>query len=537
MIYGLILAAGLSSRMGGSPKALRGIGSASMLARCAAALGQGGADRILVVTGHRREEVRAASDALGLETVHNPGYEEGMFTSLCAGFAHIAWLRREAAASGPAAVLLLPVDAPLAQAWSVRALSRYWRDIAAAGGAAADKSVFIPCFGGRGGHPPLIGAAHTTAVLKRKQELQSDGGLRAYLATLVREEFRQDFAKGLSPAPPQVPDGADAPPPPGHGLPCLPIQAGPGLAFIPMPDAGVAGDLDRPEDCQGAEEFLALTRDRTMPSPEECLEWLRGSCIGENKFRHCVCVAAGAFLLGDALKKAGRAVDLPLIAAGGLLHDLVRKCVLADKKCKAHARRAMDLIRERGWGDCALVVGAHTVLPDGILASLGIGLQDIQVMCRMRPKCPGGQHDELLFSETPALPDPHDPDIGQVAGRADERIGEQIDERVALACTAVYLADKFLYMDRFVPMDERFDVVVERFHGDEKAIQAISHRKRVAGAVNAWFATATGRPAELLLGECAQGMRALASKSPGDDRSADAVWLRFLVELLNGIRQ
>ena len=516
-LYGLILAAGLSSRMGGSPKALRRLGPETMLARCAEALRQGGAQSVLVVTGHEAEAVASAARDLGLECVHNPVYREGMFSSIIAGFRRIVEIRKNFPHQPPAAVFLLPVDAPLAEAWSVRALASCWFHTLSDDADAANRRVLIPCFAGRGGHPPLIGIDHVARVLEREKALSAKGGLRAYIAGLVHEAFRPDVNRGDCPSQPQVADSMDAPLSPEDGLPCLPVQVGQDVFFVPLPDAGVAGDLDRPEDCEKAEAFLALTRDRSLPSPGECLEWMRGACMGENKYRHSIYVAVGAVMLGEALARAGKRVDLPLVVAGGLLHDLVRKCVLKDKKCKAHALRAMDLLRNRGWDECALVVGAHTALPDGVLQALGIDMRDIQVLCRMAPKCPGGQEDEAVFLEPRLLPD-------RYAG---------ISASIAHACMAVNLADKFFFMDRYVPMHERFDIVIERFQGDTEAISAIRHRKQVAEAVNTWLEKTAGCRAEEILPHCKENLLALAASGGGSGCDPHtALWLSFLAGLL-----
>lgn len=519
LLYGLILAAGLSTRMGGSPKALRGLGGESMLALCARALREGGVERVIVVTGHESDAVSDAAAKLRLQTTRNPDYREGMFSSICAGLSRIADMQRQEQGRRPAAVFLLPVDAPLAQAWSVRMLAAYWQEMADTDKVGAERRVFIPCFAGRSGHPPLIGAARLQEVLREKDALSAQGGLRTYLAKLLQPEFRQAFAQGFSPAPPQVADGMASPPLPAGGRPCPPIQAGADLFFVPMPDEGLAGDLDRPEDCAKAEAFLAFTRERTLPSPAECLEWLHGAAIGENKLRHSVMVAAGAVLLGKALRAAGKDLDLPLTAAGGLLHDLVRKCSLSDRKCKAHARRAMDLLLNRGWRECALVAGAHTALPDAVLQALGFGATDLQVMCATEPKCPGGQTDEALFNPAPGAPAPPDPYAA-------------VPESLARACLAVYLADKFFFMDRYVPMDERFDMVIERFNGDEAAIAAIRRRKQTAAAVNDWLKKNTGSRAEDILPHCREALESLANKT-GEDASAESQWLRFLAGMLS----
>lgn len=491
-LYGLILAAGYSSRMGGRPKSLLRLGRESLLAMSVNALRAGGLERVLVVTGHESARVSEEAQSLKTEALFNPDFDKGMFSSLCAAFSRLAEEFVALPDDAPAGLLVLPVDAPLVAPWTVSRVAAYWRALAAQKPSLARSAVLIPCFSGRGGHPPLLGAKHVAGVLARKDELACGGGLRAYLASLLREDCREVFLDG------QVPDSSkdlgegrqEGPDMEWSGaeslLPCPPLHAGkPGhvFDFLPLPDAGVLADLDRPEDLAGAGDFLGLTRERTLPGPEEAWQWLSHSGNSEAKIRHSILVALGALRLGRALASAGKDVDLLLHCAGGLLHDLTRKCSLKDKKCKAHARRGMDMLMDRGWRECALVVGAHTVLPDSMLAALGLDCKDVQVRCRMRPGCEGAERDALVFSAAPSHTDPH-------AGASQPLLH---------ACMAVYLADKYFFMDRFVSLDERFGIVLDRFQGDEEAVSAISHRKMVAYAVRDWFYAASGHMPEALL--------------------------------------
>jgi molybdenum cofactor cytidylyltransferase len=67
---------------------------------------------------------------------------------------------------------------------------------------------------------------------------------------------------------------------------------------------------------------------------------------------HCRVVAKVATALGRAIRQAGTEVDLDLIAAAGLLHDLAKK--QAD-----HARRAEQILSAIGYPAVADIVGCH----------------------------------------------------------------------------------------------------------------------------------------------------------------------------------
>ncbi len=101
----VILAAGRSTRMGGSNKLLAEI-TGKPLARIAAeAALKSRARPVIVVTGHQGETVRSALSDLPLEFVENPDFAEGLSTSLRTGIVGLAvrYRRRGGAARRHAA--------------------------------------------------------------------------------------------------------------------------------------------------------------------------------------------------------------------------------------------------------------------------------------------------------------------------------------------------------------------------------------------------------------------------------------------------
>ncbi|GAB5468062.1 MAG: hypothetical protein Kilf2KO_10920 [Rhodospirillales bacterium] len=81
----LVLAAGLSRRMGGVNKLLIPLGSQPMIRICAAAYLELCDGPVTLVTGHQAGEVRAALDGLPLSFVHNPDYASGQASSVAVG--------------------------------------------------------------------------------------------------------------------------------------------------------------------------------------------------------------------------------------------------------------------------------------------------------------------------------------------------------------------------------------------------------------------------------------------------------------------
>ena len=124
----MVLAAGRSERFG-SPKPLIQWGAVSLIVHQVQTLADIAAvSDVIVVTGHRADDVRAALDGLPARTVHNANYAQGRASSVaCAA---------RALPADCAGILLANVDQPLhagaladlVASWQRRA----WRHRAAA---------------------------------------------------------------------------------------------------------------------------------------------------------------------------------------------------------------------------------------------------------------------------------------------------------------------------------------------------------------------------------------------------------------------
>jgi len=135
----VVLAAGRSERFG-SPKPLIEWGDVTLVAHqvtTLAALDE--VAEVVVVTGHRAEDVRAALDGLPARTVHNPDYVQGRATSVaCAA---------RALPEDCDGILLVSVDQPL-HAGALADVVAAWR--------AAPGDIVRPLFEGRHGHPVIF---------------------------------------------------------------------------------------------------------------------------------------------------------------------------------------------------------------------------------------------------------------------------------------------------------------------------------------------------------------------------------------------
>ena len=117
-------------------------GERTVVGQVVATLEAAGLAEIVVVTGHRADEVSAALAGTSARCVHNAGYANGeMLGSIQTGLA--------AMAAGVEAALLCLGDQPQMEADTVRA-------VLAAGEAAGCGRIVIPSYQMRAGHPILL---------------------------------------------------------------------------------------------------------------------------------------------------------------------------------------------------------------------------------------------------------------------------------------------------------------------------------------------------------------------------------------------
>jgi len=261
----VVLAAGRSSRMGEFKPLLEADGR-SLLAWTVAAFKEAGVDDVVVVAGHRRDEVAAAAEAAGARVLTNPEYDRGMYSSLRVGV-----LGLDDAAGR---FFVLPADMPLVRPETIGRLIRQGRAARTAAGAAVE--IVIPEHGGIPGHPPLLAAA-------------------------LRRDIR----------------AAD---PPGGLRELLDARAA-ATARVRVGDLGVLLDADTPDD-------LARLRERAsreaLPDVRRCLALLAARSVPRERIAHSLVVAGVATSLTAALNARGQHLVAPLVSAGALLHDIAR---------------------------------------------------------------------------------------------------------------------------------------------------------------------------------------------------------------------
>ena len=147
MIAAIILAAGRSRRMGAF-KPLLPFGNQTVIESCIDYLRRGGVETIVVVLGHRSQDVINRLGDLSVQFALNPDPDSQMTASIHAG------LQKVAAAK---ATFIALADHPAVPPTIVSQLINEWRNGA---------KLVIPTWQDRGGHPVLVD-------LQYRQELQT----------------------------------------------------------------------------------------------------------------------------------------------------------------------------------------------------------------------------------------------------------------------------------------------------------------------------------------------------------------------------
>lgn len=159
-LAGLILAAGLSSRMGAFKPTLP-VGGQSMIRRVADMMRRSGASPIVVVTGFRGEELERHLEGLDLRFVRNERYyETQMLDSLLLGLEQLPANTRR--------VLLSPADIPLVAPETVDALL------------AAEGEFVRPLFRDKPGHPVVL----SRSIFPALKSFHGEGGLKGAVNAL-----------------------------------------------------------------------------------------------------------------------------------------------------------------------------------------------------------------------------------------------------------------------------------------------------------------------------------------------------------------
>lgn len=151
-VSAVLLAAGMSQRMGAANKLLLEIGGSPMVHRTAKNILDSGVGELVAVLGYHRQAVADALSTLPCRTVDNPQYQDGRMTSVHAGLAAIS--------PDAKAVMICLADQPLLAAADYRAF------LLAAMAVPAGK-IAVPTVNGERGNPILLPANLKDEVLEQ----------------------------------------------------------------------------------------------------------------------------------------------------------------------------------------------------------------------------------------------------------------------------------------------------------------------------------------------------------------------------------
>ncbi|MGE5228880.1 MAG: DVU_1551 family NTP transferase [Deltaproteobacteria bacterium] len=259
----MVLAAGRSSRMGAF-KPLLEVDGRTLLERAVGVFTGAGVGDVVVVAGHRRDEVAAVAARAGARVITNPGYDQGMFSSLRMGTVGLD--------PGVTRFFVLPADVALVRPETIGRLLRQSR--AAHGGTA---EVVYPLRAGVEGHPPLLGGALRAEI----RAADPPGGLRELLL--------------------------------GHAA---------ASAVVEVDDPGVLLDADTPEDLA---RMRGLAAGEGLPDAARCLRLLAERGVPRERIDHSLVETAVATAHTTALNERRQHLIAPLVTAGALLHDVARE--------------------------------------------------------------------------------------------------------------------------------------------------------------------------------------------------------------------
>jgi len=231
------------------------------------------------------------AERAGARCVRNPNYELGMFSSVVAGC-------RVLPESADAA-FVLPADIPLVRPNTIRQL--------AASFTLRGAGIVYPVFDGHRGHPPLI----SRKILAEATEESAAGPLSNLLARHESEAID-----------------------------------------LPVADQGIHMDMDTPAEY---DELSALAASREIPTRAECEAILASYSVEQAIIRHSQLVADVAQRISLALTRSGLSLNLELVQAGALLHDLA-------KGKPEHAGVGTAILRSMDFPQVAAVVASHTDL-------------------------------------------------------------------------------------------------------------------------------------------------------------------------------
>lgn len=168
MICAVVLAAGLSSRMG-VQKLLLPFGDKTVIGHIVEQLLASTVGEVHVVVGHQAERISAELSGRAVTIVNNPNYESGMLSSVRSGIQSLPEECR--------AVMVVLGDQPSITTELINKMLKSF--------AATEKSILVPLYEGKRGHPVLFSRQYSDEIMTH----YNDVGLRGLLHSHPEEIF------------------------------------------------------------------------------------------------------------------------------------------------------------------------------------------------------------------------------------------------------------------------------------------------------------------------------------------------------------
>ena len=236
------------------------MGGGTVLERAVHSFLKSGIKDIRVVVGHRANELYSVLDKLGVQAIMNPNFSEGMFSSVTSGVKSLSPVVK--------GFFLLPVDNPIVNRITFEKLQNTFFT--------TEFGIIYPSYQGMRGHPPLISCRYINKVITWNQP----GGMRALL-----DQYEHDAID------------------------------------VEVDDPGILLDMDTLEDYDQMLKYCGHTE---VPTEEECFAIIKNANTPVKVFNHCKRVAQLSTAIGSYLIRCGSPLNLELIQASALLHDLAK---------------------------------------------------------------------------------------------------------------------------------------------------------------------------------------------------------------------
>ena len=156
-VSGILLAAGLSTRMG-EPKQLLPFGESTIVETVVDNMLGAKFDEVIVVVGHRAEEIQTQLGTRPIKTVFNPDYRDGMLTSAQAGIQIL---------EANDAFALMLVDQPFITSVLIDQVVDAYQQ--------TEKGIALPSYNYKRGHPVIFDQKYASDILALTSE---SGGVR-----------------------------------------------------------------------------------------------------------------------------------------------------------------------------------------------------------------------------------------------------------------------------------------------------------------------------------------------------------------------